>query len=698
MLGAAALVEDPAAVGSRPRAGLPSGGGKRRFGRACAQHGRRPWSGSRRGSPRALLSTWTSPVGAALRVGAGARGHGEQQGEQRNVGSPATACSKARPDGPGQTAKRARIRSEDVAVRKQCEEHANGSRRSRTRARSDASSAMPGAALGVVARSRPRDATRADRARRRATVWMSALDVLSVSALLGLLVLARRISPRRCCAAAPGGYSPAALVLAVLARRPGVGHRALDRRPLLRRVDTAGRCDAHPAVPRAPSRPGGNHAARLLRAVRQQRARGARAGARAGARGRPAARRGAVLGYAFVLFFALAVFATNQFHKWAHATQNARPVRWLQASGLILVAGGARTASSRRLLARLLRDHGLAESAARLAATPAALRGGAARVAAARRAVVRLVVSGFAGSPCCRTGGAPGTSARSTARGLVCGPGRGRRLGAARGRPDRRGHRASHERSRRREKACARLLAAPGACSLAGGRAAAQRALVALFGGAARGSRDARRTPRRGGRRRHQRRVRRGVSPRARARGARARRRARGSRRRARTRAQMLIGPDGAHPAGAAADRAARRTALRADRAGLTPAELAGLRASLAPRADGDGSTIPAGRLRRHRSRARCPTTRAASRPAAPRRSCRAARTRCRDDPRAGDVHRRAGDAGRAGAAGADRHAAARLRARRERACRGDARRLSHARRARRAARGPRAARRRSTA
>jgi len=37
-----------------------------------------------------------------------------------------------------------------------------------------------------------------------------------------------------------------------------------------------------------------------------------------------------------LLSFALAMFATNQFHKWAHQQRPAAPVRWLQASGLIL--------------------------------------------------------------------------------------------------------------------------------------------------------------------------------------------------------------------------------------------------------------------------------------------------------------------------------------------------------------------------
>jgi ubiquitin-conjugating enzyme E2 variant len=42
---------------------------------------------------------------------------------------------------------------------------------------------------------------------------------------------------------------------------------------------------------------------------------------------------------AFVLLFALAVFLTNLFHQWAHAPALARPLRRLQASGLILSPG-----------------------------------------------------------------------------------------------------------------------------------------------------------------------------------------------------------------------------------------------------------------------------------------------------------------------------------------------------------------------
>lgn len=37
-----------------------------------------------------------------------------------------------------------------------------------------------------------------------------------------------------------------------------------------------------------------------------------------------------------VLAFALATFATNQFHKWAHQPRPSAPVRWLQRSGLVL--------------------------------------------------------------------------------------------------------------------------------------------------------------------------------------------------------------------------------------------------------------------------------------------------------------------------------------------------------------------------
>ncbi|MDH5198918.1 MAG: fatty acid desaturase family protein [Gemmatimonadota bacterium] len=38
----------------------------------------------------------------------------------------------------------------------------------------------------------------------------------------------------------------------------------------------------------------------------------------------------------FLLFMMLAVFVTNQFHKWAHMESPPRLARWLQASGLIL--------------------------------------------------------------------------------------------------------------------------------------------------------------------------------------------------------------------------------------------------------------------------------------------------------------------------------------------------------------------------
>lgn len=38
----------------------------------------------------------------------------------------------------------------------------------------------------------------------------------------------------------------------------------------------------------------------------------------------------------FALSFAVAIFMTNQFHKWAHADQPPAPVRWLQRRGWIL--------------------------------------------------------------------------------------------------------------------------------------------------------------------------------------------------------------------------------------------------------------------------------------------------------------------------------------------------------------------------
>ena len=38
----------------------------------------------------------------------------------------------------------------------------------------------------------------------------------------------------------------------------------------------------------------------------------------------------------WMLFFSLAALATNQFHRWAHASSPAPAVRWLQRSGLIL--------------------------------------------------------------------------------------------------------------------------------------------------------------------------------------------------------------------------------------------------------------------------------------------------------------------------------------------------------------------------
>ncbi len=44
----------------------------------------------------------------------------------------------------------------------------------------------------------------------------------------------------------------------------------------------------------------------------------------------------ALFAQSLALGFALATFATNQFHKWAHQPRPSAPVRWLQSTGLIL--------------------------------------------------------------------------------------------------------------------------------------------------------------------------------------------------------------------------------------------------------------------------------------------------------------------------------------------------------------------------
>jgi hypothetical protein len=50
----------------------------------------------------------------------------------------------------------------------------------------------------------------------------------------------------------------------------------------------------------------------------------------------PASGTAAFAGNAFMAFFAVAVFATNLFHKWAHLGRVAAPVRWLQRARVIL--------------------------------------------------------------------------------------------------------------------------------------------------------------------------------------------------------------------------------------------------------------------------------------------------------------------------------------------------------------------------
>ncbi len=53
-------------------------------------------------------------------------------------------------------------------------------------------------------------------------------------------------------------------------------------------------------------------------------------------RGGPAAEPLSLFLHGFLAAFALAIFATNQFHRWAHAESVPAAVRWLQKSGLIL--------------------------------------------------------------------------------------------------------------------------------------------------------------------------------------------------------------------------------------------------------------------------------------------------------------------------------------------------------------------------
>ena len=171
-------------------------------------------------------------------------------------------------------------------------------------------------------------------------LWMQALDVSSVGALVCLLAVA---ATRLAVAASAGGtwwvLAPA-LVGAVLCADlvSGVVHWTCDRffserTPLLGSMLIRPFREHH-RDPLAITRHGffelcGNNALAVLVPVLLLVLSGA-----------PDPGAASLLAYSFVLFFALAVFATNQFHKWAHAAQIARPVRWLQASGLILSPAG----------------------------------------------------------------------------------------------------------------------------------------------------------------------------------------------------------------------------------------------------------------------------------------------------------------------------------------------------------------------
>lgn len=171
-------------------------------------------------------------------------------------------------------------------------------------------------------------------------LWMRAFDVASVTTLVVLLAIAAvRLGRALLLGGAWPGVLPA-LVVAVLAADlvSGVVHWIGDRffgesTPLLGAMLIRPFREHH-RDPLAITRHGffelcGNNAlAVILPALLLVLGGGPRPDA------------ASVTAHACVLFFAVAVFATNQFHKWAHARQSARPVRWLQASGMILSPGG----------------------------------------------------------------------------------------------------------------------------------------------------------------------------------------------------------------------------------------------------------------------------------------------------------------------------------------------------------------------
>ena len=166
--------------------------------------------------------------------------------------------------------------------------------------------------------------------------WVKAFDVASVSALVVLLAVA---AARLLGALADGGpwwVLPPAALAAVLAADlvSGLVHWICDRffseeTPLIGRI-LIHPFREHHADPLAITRHGlfelcGNSALAVLPPVLGI--------VLAGAPGASAAR---VAGHGFVIALALAVFATNQLHKWAHARRRSAPVRFLQRTGLIL--------------------------------------------------------------------------------------------------------------------------------------------------------------------------------------------------------------------------------------------------------------------------------------------------------------------------------------------------------------------------
>lgn len=167
--------------------------------------------------------------------------------------------------------------------------------------------------------------------------WVKAFDVASVSALVVLLaVAAARLLHVLGAADAWWAVLPTAAVAAVLAADlvSGLVHWTCDRF-FSETTPVIGRMLIHPfrehhRDPRAITRHGlfelcGNNALAVLLPV---------AGIVAAGEPRPTA--ASVAAHGFVIAFAVSVFATNQFHKWAHAERCAAPVRWLQQARLIL--------------------------------------------------------------------------------------------------------------------------------------------------------------------------------------------------------------------------------------------------------------------------------------------------------------------------------------------------------------------------